>query len=246
MKKNGWIIVAPDTSAGKTFATAGLLRQFLRNGIDCLAVKPVHTGCEIDEQGRIDAPDLSVYFAAADGLLPEAAKEKMLCYAYRTPCSPALAGELAGHQPELEVISAHIAALKNKVLLVETAGGLFTPINKRNTMLDLVKLLALPVLVVADNRLGTINQVLLTTSLLQQYAVEIQGVILTNCSPKPEQDLIREDNVRTIADLGRIAILADIPFLPDFQAENPASWPAMDPYFSQIVTMLNMQQPSGL
>ncbi len=242
MQKNGWIIVATDTDAGKTFVTAGLFRQFLRNGTDCLAVKPVQTGCEIDSQGHIDAPDVSIYVAAAGSLLPKNAQQDMLCYAYRTPCSPALAGELAGHQPDLEVIGSHVAALKDKLLLIETAGGIFTPINKRATMLDLVKMLKLPALVVADNRLGAINQVLMTTAVLRQHAVDVQGVILTHRSPLPENDIIREDNVRTITDLGHIDILADIPFLQNFKAEDSDSWSETDPYFAKIASILHPEQ----
>ncbi len=238
MKKNGWIIVATDTDAGKTFITAGLYRQFLLRGIDCLAVKPVQTGCEIDAEGNIDAPDVAVYLSAAKDLAQETVKDSMLCYAYRTPCSPALAGELAGHQPEMEVISTHIRSLNSKLLLIETAGGIFTPINNNSTMLDLVKRLGYPVLIVADNRLGAINQVLLTVSVLRQHAVDIQGVLLTNRTPKPEDDIIRDDNVRSITALGKISILADIPHLPGFKAENPQSWEAADPYFSNIASVL--------
>ncbi len=239
MKKNGWIIVATDTDAGKTFITAGLFRQFLLRGIDCLAVKPVQTGCEIDAKGNINAPDVEIYRAAAKGLISSADKDDMLCYAYSTPCSPALAGELSGHQPEMDVMAAHIHKLKSKLLLLETAGGIFTPLNKHNTMLDLVKRLDYPVLIVADNRLGAINQVLLTVSVLRQHAVDIQGVLLTNRTPKQENDIIREDNIRSITALGKISILADIPNLPDFKAEDPQSWKAADPYFAEVASALH-------
>lgn len=239
MNNNGWIIVAPDTDAGKTFITAGLFRQFLLRGVDCLAVKPVQTGCEIDPQGHVDAPDINVYLAAVQGRVSDDSREKMLCYAYRTPCSPALAGELSGHMPELDVISAHIASLANDVLLIETAGGLFTPINKHSTMLDLIKLLGLPVLVVADNRVGTINQVLMTTTVLRQYAVDIRGVILTHRFSMPDQDFILKDNIRTISQLARVSILADIPFILDFQADRDECWTLADPFFSKIVSIIH-------
>lgn len=64
-----------------------------------------------------------------------------------------------------------------RMILVETAGGLFSPVNDEHTMLDLVKHLQLPVVVVIANYLGSINHSLLTLEVLQQHKIAVAGLV---------------------------------------------------------------------
>ena len=62
--------------------------------------------------------------------------------------------------------------------IVEGAGGVLVPVNERETMLDLMSTLALPVVVVARTTLGTINHTLLTLAVLRSRGLTIAKVVM--------------------------------------------------------------------
>jgi len=74
------------------------------------------------------------------------------------PVSPHLAAERAGVKIELSNIL--LQAPADRSWIVEGAGGVLVPVNDREKMIDLMVLLALPVVVVARSALGTINHTL--------------------------------------------------------------------------------------
>jgi dethiobiotin synthetase len=83
--------------------------------------------------------------------------------------------------------------LSNKydITIIEGAGGIMVPIRKNYLFLDLMKDLALPVIIVSRPGLGTINHTLLTIEAARNRGIEIIGVII-NCSANIKKD-IRED-----------------------------------------------------
>ena len=62
--------------------------------------------------------------------------------------------------------------------IVEGAGGVLVPLNDRETMVDLMAALALPVVVVARTALGTINHTLLTLEALRRRRCSVAGVVM--------------------------------------------------------------------
>jgi adenosylmethionine-8-amino-7-oxononanoate aminotransferase len=81
-------------------------------------------------------------------------------------------------------------------------------------MLDLMARLDLPVIVVAANKLGVVNHALMTVETLRARGLDVAGVVMTNVTPPAGDDeWLRRDNVKAIADLGNVPILADIPYL---------------------------------
>lgn len=79
----------------------------------------------------------------------------------------------------------------DRPLLVEGAGGLYVPLNQRDTMLDLIERLALPVVLVSRHYLGSINHTLLSISALQARKIPI-AVLIFNGAPNPETEQIIE------------------------------------------------------
>ena len=59
-------------------------------------------------------------------------------------------------------------------LMVETAGGIMSPLAKDFLNIDLVMELNLPVVIVSNNYLGSINHTLLTVAALQQRHIPIE------------------------------------------------------------------------
>jgi dethiobiotin synthetase len=87
-------------------------------------------------------------------------------------------------------------------LIVEGAGGLMVPINEKQTILDVILHLRLPVLVVARSCLGTINHTTLTVDKLRHHSIPILGVVMNG--PK------HASNLRAIEHYAKVPVLAQV------------------------------------
>src|ERR1700744_1645088 len=65
----------------------------------------------------------------------------------------------------------------NNSLIIEGAGGLMVPLTDNFLMIDLIKKLNVPVVLVSQNYLGSINHTLLSIQVLKQYEIPIKGII---------------------------------------------------------------------
>jgi dethiobiotin synthetase len=95
-------------------------------------------------------------------------------YALQNPLSPHTAAELDGIRIDLN--SFQIPETKDN-LVVELAGGIMVPLNEKDTNLDLIKRLSMPVILVSKNYLGSINHTLMTYEILNSLNIEIAGII---------------------------------------------------------------------
>lgn len=210
----GCFITGTDTDAGKTTVTAALLRALHVLNCPARAIKPVQTGCEPDAAGRLRAPD-ALRYAEAAGIEDDM---NQTLRSFLPACSPHLAAELAGTPLDAASLAADCrAACGEGVTLFEGAGGLFVPLNRHETMLDLMARLRMPVLLVAGNRLGCINHALLSLNALQDRGLSVIGMVLCRTAPTNgemssgsadeqafETRLLR-DNAATLAEFGRAA-----------------------------------------
>jgi adenosylmethionine-8-amino-7-oxononanoate aminotransferase len=219
---NGYFITGTDTDVGKTLVTAALLRALLDRGESALAVKPVQTGCTETGTGLL-VPDVEIYARLAAPLFPQGYPHAC-CRTFIPACSPHLAARQAGEILDADALARAVRELAQDrdTVIVEGAGGAAVPLNQRQTMLDLMQRLDLPVIIVADNKLGAVNHALMTVEAVRNRGLRVAGVVMTNTTPATDEDVfLRRDNVETIARHGNISILADIPFLsgPDFDME---------------------------
>lgn len=259
---NGLFITGTDTDAGKTTVTAALLRALLSGGVRSLAVKPVQTGCGAGEQDEgkmreegafapgdregggtraasasapLLAPDVACYEAAGGG--------GIVLETYEPACSPHLAAKMAGRPLTAGGLLGKLrrTAPQDAFLLVEGAGGVYVPLNDRETMLDFMAALDFPVLLVVGNKLGCINHALLSLDALQSHGLRVAGMVLnrvlpeTQCDPGsgPDPDVGNErrllrDNGETLARMGRergVPLLAEIPYLPGIEDDPESAWP---------------------
>lgn len=221
----GIFITGTDTNVGKTIVTAGALRYLRRKGVDAVSMKPVQTGAEPRDGGFI-APDLIVHHLAAGYEPSEEERTLMAPHLYEPECSPHLAGRMAGRFPDIPHILECATELfaQHDFLLVEGAGGVMAPLDETSTMLDLMKAMAFPVILVAHRGLGTINHSLLSLKALRDAGLLVLGVIFNERHDRPT-DYIGRDNPETVARFGHVEILGDIDFLKDL---SEASWDHFD------------------
>ena len=227
-------ISGTDTSSGKTVVTAGLTAAIKRQGKEVRAVKLVQTGCRKDENAAMSAPDVLVYEKVA----PLTPAEALL--SFEDACSPHLAAGLAG----LEICSSSLmndlerAMLEAEVTLVEAAGGPLCPLNGTESMADFFmvqpKSFKTKVVLVVANRLGCINQAMLSLEALRNRGLGPVGLVFTNPDPQPDykrpdssfllEEAIRKENIRYISEVGGIECLAEIPHLPELAAGDGFSY----------------------
>ena len=91
-----------------------------------------------------------------------------------TPASPHFAA--AQEQKELMVSDFGLPDLDEN-LVIEGAGGLLVPLNQRETTADLVGSLGIPVVLVINHYLGSLNHALLTINELNRRKIAIAGIV---------------------------------------------------------------------
>lgn len=78
----------------------------------------------------------------------------------------------------------------DKTLIVEGAGGLMVPLNEEDTLLDLMRDLQIPVILVSRNYLGSINHTLLSIAQLRQAGIPIAGIVFNGPSTPSTESVI--------------------------------------------------------
>jgi len=174
---SGVFVTGTDTGIGKTTYCGDVLRRHP----DATYWKPVQSGWPEDDDTRTVAPRRSL-----PGIR------------LRDAVSPHLAAAREGRTLSLEEILAPVHGFEG-TLVVEGAGGLLVPLAPRLLQVDLVAALGLPVVVVAQDRLGTINHTLLTVAALRQWRLAIKGVVL----------LGGDANRRAIEEYGDVRVIGD-------------------------------------
>jgi dethiobiotin synthetase len=204
----GLFITGTDTGVGKT-VVAGAIAQWFRDQNKRVAVcKPVATGCIKRREGLVseDAEFLAVCAKSPHPL-------DLICpQRYYEPLAPAIAAQRAKQPLDWESINRSISIMSkdSDVIIVEGVGGVRVPLDEKNTLIDLISALALPVIIVARAGLGTINHTLLTFDVLRQAGAKIAGVVI-NRYPQGTADTAEETNPRAIERWGKAPVLSIVP-----------------------------------
>lgn len=212
----GFFITGTDTDVGKTVVTAGLLCWMRKNNINAIPMKPVQSGAT-GSKGNLHSQDLLFSLKSCDLSLSHEEIRLLSPFCYKQACSPRLAGRMAGKYPDIKTIVKNLKTVSGRYdcVIIEGAGGIIVPLNKTKTMLDLMREINFPIILVAHGSLGTINHTLLSINMLKASGLEVAGVVVNNTVPENEKDrFIREDNIITISRLGRVKILAVVDYVP--------------------------------
>lgn len=164
------VVVGTGTDVGKTFVTAALAACARADGRRVVAWKPIASGVE----GDFGEDALALADAAGHAPIRPA-------YVFAPPVSPHLAAREAGVTIDLARLRAGADALPDADLaLVETAGGLFSPVAPGLANADLVRALAPSrVLLVAPDRIGVLHDLTATWLAARAAGVAIDAVVLS-------------------------------------------------------------------
>lgn len=166
-------ITGTDVNVGKTFITAAIAALMQSLGYKTGVYKPFQIGAE-EKNGFLMSPDLA-YIKKVDGFLDTACT-----YIMKTTSSPYIAAEIDKLHIDITAIARDYKQLNEKceLVLTEGVGGLCVPISSNYLLSDIVKFLNLPIIIVANPDLGTINHTLLTINYAKQQGLNVRGVII--------------------------------------------------------------------
>jgi dethiobiotin synthetase len=217
------LVTGTDTGVGKTWVGCALARALRAAGRRVVAIKPVETGCGEPGNETIGDAEDGVLLAGATGQAEPAHAIVRL----PAPVAPAVALDAADTGIDFDSLVLRIERYTKgaDVALIEGVGGLLAPITWEWNATDLAQTLGARALVVAADRLGTINHTLLTLSVLELSGIPVLGVVLTTPAVA---DRSTGTNAAAIARLSGIERIATVPRTTDRAAAAEALAPVLD------------------
>lgn len=188
-----------DTGVGKTYVTARLARTLRQHGVRVGVYKPVASGC-VWQQGQWISEDAMTLWEAAGRI---GTWEAVCPQRFAAPLAPPLAAAAEGCSVDAARLRSGLDYWLEHadLVLVEGAGGLMSPVTDDEFVADLACDFGFPLLVVAPNVLGVINQTLQTliTAATFRDGLEVAGIVLNHPRPPQQEDLSLATNRAELA-----------------------------------------------
>jgi len=198
-----FFITGTDTNVGKTYITKLLVESLRAEGKYAVGFKPISCG---------DRDDAAI-LAAASGNLP---LDEVNPLHFSSAVAPHVAALLENKTINPAEIVASYQAISEKYdpVIVEGAGGWEVPITETYFVSDLAKDLNLPVILVAANRLGALNHILLTLAAIEAKGLKCAGIILNQLEDEMDTPMITNKGI--IESLTNVPLLDHIIHGQDF------------------------------
>jgi dethiobiotin synthetase len=173
---SGFFITGTGTEVGKTYVAALIARQLAAVGVRVGVYKPAASGC------RDDVSDDAVALWEAAGrplTLDDVCPQR-----FTAPLAPHLAAREESRRVDAALLRSGYEVWRETYdfVLVEGAGGLMSPLSDDDYNADLARDLGLPLVIVAANRLGVINDVMQTLITAEAKGLRVAGVVLNDTS----------------------------------------------------------------
>lgn len=213
-KQNTIVITGTNTGVGKSIVTAGLIQQLHLSKIRAAGIKPVETGCEYGEDHNLIAADGALLHTMA----PWVPANTVAPYRFRLPIAPTLAARKSGLHLQLEDLTEVVeqARYYANFLLIEGAGGAFSPLTEQHNSLDFAKALNAPIIICAEDCLGTQSLTLSVIENARHRGLNIIGVVLSCLNA--DEAVTEQQNAKTIAEWGKVDVFGSI---SKFEGELP-------------------------
>jgi len=189
----GVFITGTSTEVGKTFVGVEIAKRLTARKITVIPRKPIESGClkQGDELIPSDATalkDAANYQGSLSDVCP---------YRFEPPISPVRAAHLANRVLTTEqLVNICLKGSEEGFVLVEGAGGFYSPLAENGLNADLAVALQLPVLLVADDKLGALSQVLLNVEAIRMRGLQITGVVLNTLEESHNENMNNSADLR--------------------------------------------------
>lgn len=214
------VVAGTGTSIGKTHFAEALIRAWRRRA-SVVGLKPIESGlrdCSTPDAARLRA--VSSFHV------------KQFGYALAAPLSPHLAARDEGIEIRIDVIQSYVEEIRQlgDGIVLELAGGLFSPLTDGKCNADLAKALAPEfLLLVAPDSLGVLHSVAATTRAASAMSLPLDGIILVSpAAPDPS----------TGRNANEIRTVAGTPVLLVLPRESPAELSAL-PVLDDLAQRIN-------
>jgi dethiobiotin synthetase len=222
----GLFVVGTDTGVGKTRVAAAIARELAAAGKRVGVYKPAASGCG-RRGGALVSDDAEQLWEAAGRPL---ALDAVCPQRFEAPLAPHLAARAEGREIDAALLRTGLAAWKHdcEIVLVEGAGGLMSPLGDDEYVADLAAELGYPLVVVAANALGVINQTLQTliAAAVFRAGLEVAGIVLNGVRPNDGNDSSVATNRAELARRAEPPVLAELEFGAT-EFDRPVDWLAL-------------------
>ena len=217
MPAQGLFITGTDTGVGKTVVTAAILAYLQHQGKKAGVMKPIETG--VDSECSSPANSDALFLMECGGIEDDLSE---VCPIRLKPvASPFQAALIENRtlQPESILSSYRKLSEKYDGMLVEGIGGVRVPITRDYGVVDLMRDLGLPAVVVARTQLGTLNHTLMTLDTLKQNGIPVKGIVFNQTGPETP-DAIEQDQLRLIEELSGAQVLGEFPYIDNLNTQS--------------------------
>lgn len=166
-----------DTDAGKSYATGWFAKMLTERGRRVITQKFIQTGCtDFSEDIEIHRKIMGT------GLLPVDLDHTTAPLIFTYPASAQLAAKMDGRTIDMSIIDRATEQLLTSydVVLIEGAGGLMVPITDVFMAIDYAATRRLPVALVSNARLGSINHTVLSLEALRARGLELRYLLFNH------------------------------------------------------------------
>jgi len=210
----GIFITGTSTDVGKTFIAVAIAKALTARNNTVIPRKPVESGCT-KQNDELIPQDASALKQAANY---KGALSEVCPYRFEPPISPVRAAHLANMVLTTEqLVNICLEGSADGFMLVEGAGGFYSPLAENGLNADLAVALQLPVLLVADDRLGALNQVLLNVEAIQMRGLPLAGVVMNQLEESHSEYM---DNTADLRERLDCPVFHN-PYRPDGKVELP-------------------------
>ena len=195
-KNKGIFITGTDTDVGKTYIGSRIVSSLYEAGVSVTPRKPIESGCDLIG-GELQPNDAKQYHDAAKGRVPLA---DICPFRFEPAISPQRAARLVNQPINInEVKQACLSNVsKNDFLVVEGAGGFYSPLCEDGLNAELAEALQLPVLLIANNQLGCINHILLSKEAIEKRGLEVMAIVLNKKNKSHDTAMNNADDLKTL------------------------------------------------
>jgi len=220
-----FFVTGTDTGVGKTEAACALLSLLADADLRPAAMKPYESDC-IDRRRPADALALKAAAQCHDPL------SSVCPYRYRAPLAPGVAAARRREAPSFARVLALARSFGARPLVIEGAGGLFVPLDARRDIIDLIKALNAPVLLVARAGLGTLNHTGLSLDALARRGIPVRAVLLAKVIET--SDPSEQDNAEWLRRRHGVPVLGPVPYARDPARRRAAYRQALRPLLTAL------------
>lgn len=208
------LIAGTDTDVGKTFVTIALAAYWQRYQSDKYnANKSILTLFKLMQTGTGDEELYNRLFAN------EKSMEIVVPLRFSAPVAPPIAAAKEGKIIELGKIWQGLISSQEKsdLVLLESLGGLGSPVTEELIVGNIAADWRLPTLLVVPVRLGAISGAVANVALARSLKINLKGIVLNCCQPGAEESIEDLTPIDLIQSLTQVPIIGILPYISDLK-----------------------------